>query len=295
MDQEKELFDSEFLHKLEYLKLVARRIHRGQMRGEHTTVKRGTSLEFSDHRNYQSGDDFRYIDWNVFSRLDRLFVKIFTAEEDLTIHILLDNSFSMNVGIPPKIDYAKRVGAALGYVGIANLDRVGVTSFGEGLRDSLPPHRSRNHLFSIFNYFKRAEPRGRTDLNRSLRDYALRSKRPGLAIVISDLLDEGGFEEGLKALAYGRFDVVLIQLIDESEIEPQESGALKLVDVETGSAKRVTVDKELLEAYRRKVGEYFLRIEKFCLDHHIEYLRASTLIPFEDLILKYLRQGMYLH
>ena len=294
MEQEKELFDSEFLQKLEYLKLVARRVHRGQIRGEHTTVKRGTSLEFADYRNYQAGDDFRYIDWNVFSRLDKLFVKIFAAEEDLTVHILLDNSYSMNMGIPPKIDYGKKVGAALGYVGIVNLDRVGVVAFGDGLRDSLPPHRSRNHLFSIFNYFKRVECSGRTDFNRSLRDYALRSKRPGLAIVISDLFDEGGFEEGLKALAYGGFDVVLIQILDENEIEPQEEGVLKLVDVETEASKRVTLDKEMLEVYRRKVGDYFWRIEKFCLDHQIEYLRASTVIPFEDLILKYLRQGMYL-
>lgn len=295
MEIEKDLFDSEFLQKLEYLKLVARRVHRGQIRGEHTTIKRGVSLEFSDHRNYQAGDDFRYIDWNVFSRLDRLFVKIFTAEEDLTVHILLDNSFSMNMGDPPKIDYAKKVGAALGYVGIVNLDRVGVVAFGDELRDSLPPQRSRNHLFSLLNYFKKIECSGATDFNRSLRDYALKSKRTGLAIVISDLFDEGGFEEGLKALAYSGFDVVMVQLVDESEIEPREEGVLKLVDIETGSAKRVTLDKEMLEVYRGKINEYFWRIEKFCLDHQIEYLRASTIIPFEDLILKYLRQGNYLH
>ncbi len=127
----RQLFDTDFLKKLELLRITSNRIYHGQGRGEHSTVKMGTSLEFSDYRNYQVGDDFRYIDWNIFSRLDRLFLKVFTAEEDLSIHILLDTSQSMTFGEPPKIDYAKRVAAALGYIGLSNLDRVGITTFAD--------------------------------------------------------------------------------------------------------------------------------------------------------------------
>src|SRR5882672_11045447 len=127
------------MRKLETLRLLARKVFRGQSQNDRTTLRRGMGLEFSDYRRYHAGDDFRYIDWNIFSRLDRLFLKVFTAEEDLSIHILLDTSHSMMFGEPPKIDYAKRVAAALGYIGLSNLDRVGITTFAAGIQDSMPP------------------------------------------------------------------------------------------------------------------------------------------------------------
>jgi uncharacterized protein (DUF58 family) len=290
-----QLFDAQFLRKLEYLKLVSRRLHRGERRGDHETYKKGTSLEFVDYRSYQSGDDFRYIDWNIYNRLDRLLVKLFTAEEDLTLHILLDNSRSMEFGDPSKIDYARRTAAALGYIGLANLDRVGVTTFTDHLGDGLPPHRSRKHIFSLFDYLSHMACGGETDFNRSLENFALRSKRAGLCIVITDLLDPGGFEAGLKALLYRGNDVVLIQILDEEEIEPKLSGAYRLIDSENGSRERVTVDAALLAIYQSKVEQFFREIEDFTLSPGIEYLRTSNHIPIEDLVLKYLRQGMHLH
>jgi uncharacterized protein (DUF58 family) len=289
------LFDPSFLRKLEYLKLVAGRLHRGERRGEHETYRKGTSLEFADYRSYQGGDDFRYIDWNIYNRLDRLMVKLFAAEEDLTLHILLDDSRSMAFGQPSKIDCACRMSAALGYIGLANLDRVGVTTFAEEPGDSLPPHRSRKHIFSLFNYLSNIECEGATNINRALVNFSLRSKRPGLAVVLSDLLDENGFEEGLKALLYRNYDVVLIQILDEEEIEPGIKGAFRLIDSETGSRRKVTVDSTTLKLYRDKLGRFFQGIEKFCLSRGIEYMRTSNQVPIEDLVLKYLRQGMHLH
>jgi uncharacterized protein (DUF58 family) len=288
------LFDTDFLKKLELLRLTSNRIYHGQGRGEHSTVKMGTSLEFSDYRNYQVGDDFRYIDWNIFSRLDRLFLKVFTAEEDLSIHILLDISQSMLYGDPPKIDYARRIAAALGYIGLSNLDRVGITTFAANIQDSMMPRRGRDHFLSLLNYCERITCGSETDFNRSLMEYSFRSRRAGLAIVISDLLDPKGVERGLDALRFARYDVLLVQILDEEEIRPTYTGPVRLRDLETNQEQRLTIDELLLTRYRERVQKWCSQIEDFCLKSQIEYLRASTLIPFEDLILKYLRHGVHL-
>jgi uncharacterized protein (DUF58 family) len=292
---ESTLFDADFMRKLETLRLLARRVFRSPSSGERTTLRRGTSLEFSDYRRYQPGDDFRYIDWNVYSRLDRLFLKVFTAEEDLTIHLLVDASQSMRLGTPPKLDYARRVAAALGYIGLNNLDRVGVISFADELGTPMPPQRGRQQIFAMFRYFEALQSQGGTHLNRVLSNYARQSTKTGLAIVISDLFDANGYERGLDALAYGNFDVLLIQLVDDTEINPQFDGALRLLDIESTQQRRLTVNRRLLELYRQKVTEYFEHIETFCLKRNIEYLRSSTVIPFEDLVLQYLRRGFYLN
>jgi hypothetical protein len=135
---------------------------------------------------------------------------------------------------------------------------------------------------------------GGTALNRSLQNYATQSRRSGLAIVISDLFDPGGYERGLDALAYNRFDVLLIQLVDETEIQPDLDGAVRLQDIETAQQRRLTINRRLLNLYQQKVTEYFTAIETFCTKRNIEYLRASTIVPFEDLVLQYLRRGLYL-
>jgi uncharacterized protein (DUF58 family) len=292
---DKDLFDQDFLSKIEYLSLISRRIFRGQTRGAHASTIRGTSPDFSDYRVYQPGDDFRYIDWNIYSRLGRLFVKLFSEEEDLSVHILLDTSGSMAYGSPRKIDYARRVGAALGYIALASLDRVGVTTFAAGLSGALAPRRGRMQLFHLLEYMSRIITSGTTDFSRSLEGYALRTRQPGLAVIISDMLDPATYERGLLALLYRRFDVVLVQILDREEISPDALGTLRLSDMESGRSVKLTVDKALLSAYRERVGRYLSGLEAFCLKAGIEYLRTSTIVPFEDLVLKYMRQGAHLH
>jgi uncharacterized protein (DUF58 family) len=295
---DRELFDGEFLRRLEYLALVSRRLHRGEARGGHGSPRRGSSVDFADYRAYQPGDDFRSLDWNIFGRLDRLLVKLFAEEEDLSVHLLLDTSRSMAYGSPRKVDWARRLAAALGYIGLASLDRVGAALFSTGIEGSLPPRRGRAQVFHLFEYLGRAEVAGSTDLARSLENYALRSKSPGLAVVISDLLDEAGLEacrRGILALRYRGFDVVLVQVLDREEIAPREEGMARLTDMETGRRITAALDAPLLAAYRRKVARYFSALEEFCLDNRVEYLRTSTVVPFEDVVLKYLRQGAHLH
>lgn len=287
------LFDAEFMRKLETLRLLARKIFRGQSQNDRTTMRRGGGLEFNDYRRYHAGDDFRYVDWNVYSRLDRLFLKVFAAEEDLTIHLLVDNSQSMQLGQPPKIDYARRVAAALGYIGLNSLDRVGVAAFADELGRPMPPQRGRQQIFAMFRYFEALQAHGGTALNRVLQAYARQSRKTGLAVVISDLFDPQGFETGLDALAYGGFEVLVIQLVDDSETNPQLSGAVRLHDVESGQQRRLTITRRMLDLYRQKITAYFTHIEQFCMQRNIEYLRASTTVPFEDIVLRYLRRGFY--
>jgi uncharacterized protein (DUF58 family) len=310
------LFDRDFLRKLESLSFISRRIYRGEARGAHASVRRGTSLDFADFRTYQPGDDFRTIDWGIFGRLDRLFVRLYAEEEDLTVHILLDSSASMSYGTPPKIDYARKLAAALGYVGIGSLDRVGATTFGAGLPGarsasgdsaasaarsasgvSLAPRRGRAQLFHLLEYMSALKPSGRTDIARSLEEYARRSRNPGLAIVITDLLDENldGYRRGLRALLFHDFEVVLVHVLDRDEIGPAEQGALRLTDMETGQMISLSVDRPLLAAYRQRVSGFFGAVETFCLKNRIEYLRTATIVPFEDVVLRYLRQGAHLH
>jgi uncharacterized protein (DUF58 family) len=293
---DEELFDPQFLRRLEHLSFLSRRIYRGDMRGAHASPRRGTSLDFADYRSYQPGDDFRTIDWSIYGRLDRVFVRLYAEEEDLTVHVLLDASASMSFGSPPKIDYARRLAAALGYVGIGSLDRVGVTTFAAGLGGALAPRRGRAQLFHLLDYMSRVRTGGETDVARSLEDYATRSRRPGLAIVISDLLDpSGGYRHGLQALLFRGFDAVLVHVLDREEIDPAESGAVRLTDMETGQVLPVTADASLRAAYRRRVGRFFDEVEGFCLDTGVEYLRTATLVPFEEVVLRYLRQGAHLH
>ena len=286
-------FDEEFLRKLEQLSLLARKIRSGQSRSENISINRGASLEFSDYRLYQPGDDFRYLDWNIYSRLNRLFVKIFTAEENLTVHILVDTSRSMSFGNPSKLWYAGRLAAALGYLAVNNLDRVGLSAFAEGVEHSLPPVRRKTHVFSIFDYIEQLRPSGKTDFNKTLRDYSLRTTRPGLAVLITDLLDPAGYQDGLRALIYRKFDIMLIQVMSEEELDPRIKGPLRLIDGETDEETELNVEPETMDEYQRRLGVFFDNVEEFCLSHDVEYLRTSTAIPFEDVVFSYLRRGVF--
>jgi uncharacterized protein (DUF58 family) len=294
---DRELFDSAFLSRLQTLTFLARRIYRGDTRGAHASPRRGTSLDFAEYRSYQPGDDFRIIDWNIYGRLDRLFVRLYAEEEDLSVHVLLDSSMSMEYGAPRKFDYARRLAAALVSIGIGSLDRVGVTTFTAGLGGSLAPRRGRGQLFQILEYLSGISAGGGTDVGASLEQYASHSRSPGLAIVISDLMDESreGYRRGLRALAFHDFEVVLVHILDQEEIAPREQGALRLTDMETGRERTVTVDSGLAAAYRRRVTRFFDEVESFSLKNGIEYLRAATLVPFEEVVLRYLRQGAHLH
>lgn len=282
------LLDPDFLKKLQTLSLVSKKIFSGQMKGEKRSTKHGSSVEFADFRNYTHGDDLRYVDWNTYARLDKLFIKLFTEEEDLHVYILVDSSESMGFGDPVKLDYARRIAAALGYIGLTNFDRVGLGSFSSGLKSYLPPVRGKAQVFQLFDYLAELTPEGRTDSARALRDYAQRHTRKGIVVVISDFLDPN-YQAGLKALVYRKFQVCAIQILDKAELNPEYVGDLKLVDSETGEMREISISQGLLNSYRRTVDTYRRQMQDFCMKYGIDYLHTSTEMPFEDLVLKYLR------
>jgi len=287
--------DEDFLRKLERVKILAQKGIKGPTKGEHNSWRSGASLEFLDYRKYQVGDDFRYVDWNVYGRLDKLFLKLFRAEEELSIHILLDMSLSMGSGNPPKEIYAKKITAALAYIGLANLDRVGVTSFTDSLGESQSPRKGRQVYKSILHYLLSTQPKGKTDFNSCLTEYASTCKRPGIAIILSDLLDQKGFEKGLEALQYRKFDITLLQVLDHEELFPSLRGYIVLNEVETHETKKITLDGALLTLYREKMQGFLESIKGFCIESGIDYYLSDTSIPFEDFLLEYLTKGMVFH
>ena len=288
------LFDPDFLKRLDELSIASRRVSTGQAKGERRTNRKGSGVEFMDYRPYAVGDDLRYVDWNIYSRLDKLLLKLYVEEEDMCLHLLVDGSASMGFGNPSKLDYAVRVAAALGYIGLSNLERVALGLLTNDVTRMLRPLRGRGQILPIMDFLAGVEAGGPTALNRCLARYALRSRIPGVAVVLTDLLDAGGYADGLKALLQRRFDVFLVHVVSEDELEPGLQGDLTLVDAEGGTAREVSVDRWALERYRERLAKHFEVAEQFCARHGIDYLRTSTAMPFQELILHHLRRGGFL-
>lgn len=285
------LISGELLHQLEKLRLVSRRVLAGRGQGERRSMRRGVSVEFADHRQYHPGDDFRYIDWNILGRLDRLFVKMFVEEEDLTVYLLIDSSKSMSFGVVPKLEYALKTAAALGYIGLVNLDRVGASAFSSDGTATLAPHRGRSHVHLLFHFLEKLKASGSTVITGALREIAHSVAMPGLAIVLSDLLDPAGYREGLAALKSRGFEVVVIHVLSDAELSPPLPGEFRFFDSETGENVEVTVDGSTLKAYSSNLTQILEEAEQFCLAHEIDYVRCATTVPFEELVLQYLKHG----
>jgi uncharacterized protein (DUF58 family) len=276
------------MRRLERLQIVSQRMHGAASHGGRRSKKRGTSVEFADYREYTRGDDLRQLDWNIYGRSERLFVKLREDEESLTVHLLVDSSRSMDWGRHNKLAYARRLAAALGYVGLASLDRVAVAAFNERLTAHVQPLRAKAQASRLFGVLAGIEPGGRTDLRAALRTYAAMQGRSGLAILISDLLNPGGLE-GLAALLDRGFEAVLLHLLDPIETDPEAEGEVELHDRETGQTLRVTLDGATVEAYRRRLADWLAETESFCAKRMVRYVTVSTALPLDDLIFRHLR------
>jgi uncharacterized protein (DUF58 family) len=290
-DDGEALFDEEFQRRLDYLALVSRRIFAGRTRAERRSKKTGTGVEFADHREYVPGDDFRYLDWNVYQRLGRLLVRLYEEEEDLSVYILLDCSGSMAFGDPPKLQYAKKLAAAFAYVALANLDRVAVLTFAQGVVARLAPTRGKNRIFPVFRFLNGAKAEGGTSLADSTRTFVAQNKRRGVAILLSDLYDPEGFEAGINTLRYARFEPYVLHILDPQEGRPPLHGDVMLVDDETGEPREVTVTPRVLARFEAAHAAWRERIERFCRDKQVPYYALDTAIPFDDAVLGVLRRG----
>jgi uncharacterized protein (DUF58 family) len=285
-------FSNSFLMQLERLTFVSKRSHIGAVKGERKSPRRGSSVEFADYRPYEVGDDLRYVDWNAFARLNRLFLKVFIDEEDLCVHLLLDASGSMDYGTPNKFRYAVRLAAALAFIGFVNLERVGVAVFRDRVAEGWLPTRGRNQFLPIQEFLAELTPGGGTAFNDSLRQYAQRAKDAGVAVVVSDFLDPSGYAAGLRALMERRFDVHVLHVLAPDEMHPMLGGDLELVDAETGEVREVSVDAEALRGYERQLGAFISGIEAFCRTNELSYVRIVTDMPAEDLLLRRLKGSL---
>jgi len=305
------LFDEAFLRKLERLSVMSRRAMSGQLQGERRSPKRGQSVEFADFRPYSPGDDFRRIDWNAYARLERFFLKLFVEEEDLTVHILVDVSPSMDWGEPNKLEYALRATGALGYIALAGLDRVTVTVLGNrvfknGGSGYFPPHRGKQSANAFFSFLETYLPINTlstssiantyTPLAPAIQSYANRVTSHGPLILISDLFDtppqstNHPITQSLNSLAAKGFEVTLLHTLSPDEIDPDLTGDLKLLDRESRTEVEITADFDLLQRYRSGLAEWQNDLRKFCSARGMRYVPVETTVPIEELLFAWMRQ-----
>jgi uncharacterized protein (DUF58 family) len=286
------LLEPKFLAQLDRLVLVARRARAGRIQGERRSPNRGGSIEFADFRTYTPGDDFRQVDWNAYARMERLFLKLFVAEEDLTVHLLLDASQSMAFGKPEKWGYARRLAASLGYVALVGMDRLtGATLANGGPTNGTPlrPMRGKRRALAWFDWLSGLEPDGELEPAAAVHDYLTRARRPGLVLLISDLLGPG-WENGLRVLAGRRYEVVVLHVLSPQETSPPLEGDVRLVDSETQAAVEITADYDLLQRYRARLAAWQDHLRRACAAIGAHYVFFDTTLPLENLIVAYLQR-----
>ena len=316
------LLTPELLRRLEQFQLLAARRAKSSAKGERRSRARGQSVEFADHRSYVPGDDFRYLDWNLFGRLDKLFLKLYEEERELPVRIFLDASESMTFGEPRKFDFARQVAAAIGYVALCGFDRVSVIPFpsaairdgGKGetsniqhstsnaeqsaignrqsaIEGALRSVRSKKSSMQFFQNLNALTAGGAVDFNEALRRGALEARHTGLAIVLSDFLDPAGYESGLTALVGRGFQVNVVQILAPEELAPATFGDLRLVDSESGGLQEVTFGRYRMKAYQQTVQNFIQCLREFTTTRGINFFMAPSNMDLQDLLLKQLRKS----
>ena len=286
------LFPPDFLTRLEYLSIISKRVFRGSLLAQRRTMQRGSGIEFSEHREYAAGDDFRYLDWNVYARHGDLLLKRFQEEQDLHVYFLLDCSRSMGFGDAEKFNLARRLVAALAYIALADLDRITVLSFSEDVIDEFPLTRGKARILPLMKFLEAQQVAGTdTVLSRSVQGLIHRTRRVGMAIVVSDLFDEAGFQSGLDQLRYRRFDGHVLQLHDPQEADPALLGDVELMDVETESVRKVTVTERNAREYKRLFQSHQESVRDYCRNYGLGCTQSPSSIPYDDLMLQMMREA----
>ena len=283
--------DEAFLQRLTNLRFIVKGRRRGRLSGVHASPRAGVSLEFSDYRAYAPGDDFRYIDWNVYGRLDRLLVKTFVHEADLPIYLLVDFSASMQVGIPSKAQYAAQFAAGMAYLGLKELDRVGVYPFNDRLIPGLPPRHGMGQMGKIIRLLREAEPGGKTSIDRAITQFLSQTRESGVVFIISDFLGSDEYKEGLAKLVYRGDEVTAIQVLDPSDTSPPMVGTTRIVDVESSQRLTLTIGHRTKEEYERRFREFQATLKAFLLSRRITHFQVTTDRSMERFIHEDLRGG----
>jgi uncharacterized protein (DUF58 family) len=273
------------------MELVSRKVFRGRMKGERRSRRKGQSVEFADFRNYVPGDDLRFIDWNTYARLDRLFLKMFLEEEDLHFYALIDGSGSMDFGDPTKFWYAKQLAAALGFVGLVRGDRVKIQALARPAQAAAPPVlRGRRSLWQMLEYLEGLQPGDTVPLAEGVKSFCLNNSGKGIVVLISDLMDKSGYEGALRYLMAQDMDVYVIHVLAAEEFEPDLQGDLRLIDCEDGDVAEITVTGPLMKRYKQTLNAFIGSAREFCTRRGILYFLTRNETPVEQLITGYLRE-----
>jgi uncharacterized protein (DUF58 family) len=289
MPEKSPLLSPELLAQLERMELVSRKIFRGRMKGERRSPRKGQSVEFADFRNYVPGDDLRFVDWNTYARLEKLFLKMFLEEEDLHFYALIDASSSMDFGDPTKLRYAAELAAALGFVGLIRSDRVRIETLDQSQRERAPTFRGRRSLWQMLDYLEGIEPGQPVSLVDGVKRFCLRNSGKGILVLISDLMDKTGYEAALRYLVSQDMDVYVVQVLSAEELDPEIQGDLRLIDCEDADVAEVSVSGPLLKRYKQTLAAFVDSVRDYCTRRGMAYLLARNTVPVGELVTGYLR------
>jgi uncharacterized protein (DUF58 family) len=284
------LLSPQFMARLDQLDLVSRKLLAGKMKGERRSKRKGQSVEFADFRNYSIGDDLRFIDWNIYARLEKLLLKLFLEEEDLSLYILLDTSKSCDFGQPNKAFYIKQVAAALAYIGLVNYNRVTLAAMSNTVVADTGSLRGRTKVAQMIDFISKLQPDGSSDLAAACKRFALANRRKGVCVVLSDFFDKSGYENALRYVAGGNYERFCVQALSPQEIEPDLQGDLKLKDIEDNDEAEVSITAPLIKQYKSNLNAYCLGLKDYVTRRGGTYLFTSTAVPFDTLVLNYLRE-----
>lgn len=284
------LLDEAFVRRLERLNLLSRGLVSQGLAGEHRSRRYASSAEFADFRKYVPGDDYRRIDWNAYARLNGLFLKLTEANEDVSVHILVDSSESMNWGIPNKLTFARQVAAALGYLALTRFDSVTGASFAESLVEPIPRLRGKNQAMRFLRLLDQAPVGARTRLDYSMAQYCAAISSRGVAFVVSDLLTDDDWQKGIARLIREGMDVVVIHVLAPEEILPEVDGEIELIDAESGDVVELVIGDEARRSYAERVERWCREIEEFCHRSEVRYLRLDSGMELEEIFLDQMRR-----
>jgi len=290
------LLSPELLAQLERLELVTRKIFRGRMQGERRSKRKGQSVEFADFRNYVAGDDLRLLDWNLYARLDKLIIKLFLEEEDLHFYTLIDSSLSMDFGSPTKLEYAKQLAAALGFVGLIRTDRVRIETLAQGVGERGPILRGRHSVWRMLEHIEAIQPeaidpeKGPVSLAEGVKNFCLRNAGKGVVVLISDLMDKLGYEQALRYFVSHQVDCFVIHVLSQEELEPDVQGDLKLVDCEDRDEAEITVSAPLMNGYKQTLNAFVAGAQDYCTQRGMHYFLANNQLPVQELVAQHLRR-----
>jgi uncharacterized protein (DUF58 family) len=303
--REEAIFNEELLARLRRLVLISRKSIAEGLAGEHRSRRRGSSPEFADFKSYSQGDDFRRIDWNIYGRLDEVFVRLSEVTTELSVHVLLDASNSMDWRsddrLPTKFTYARRFAGSICYISLWHFDRVVISPFGADFGQVFGPAQGHAHVQPMLRYLTQLQPLGATDLVATLDRYVRARRRPGILVLVSDLLsgEPDELREALRNLRARGWQAIVAHIVDSAELAPVEIAAdettgrpseAELVEVELGDRLRLIPTQQVLSRYESAIQQWLADIEQACEEQDADYFRLETSWPFESIVLRLLHR-----